>query len=120
VFFPLLLYFCLLFYFLVVFLPFGVCSPILFVGVRVLINAIDPTFLNVGSILVLSARVPKGFLLVIIVLPMLAALCGRPCSLYGPDHSFDPFPTIFWISYGGDVLWLVQGYCLGCPPFVFS
>jgi hypothetical protein len=84
-----------LFYFLVVFLPFGICSPILFVGVWVLISTIDPTFLGTGFVVVLSTRVPKGFFFfffsVIIVFPLLAALCGCPCSLDGLDHLFDPF-----------------------------
>jgi ABC-type multidrug transport system permease subunit len=96
-----------LFYFLVVFLPFGVCSPILFVEVWVLISAIDPTFFGAGSMVVLSTRVQEGFLLVIIVLPLLATLCGHPYSLDGSDYSFDPFSTVFWFSYGGIVLWLV-------------
>jgi hypothetical protein len=61
VFFPFSLYFYLLFYFLVVFLPFGICSPILFAGVWVLISTIDPTFLGTGFVVVLSTRVPKGF-----------------------------------------------------------
>ena len=60
-----------------------------------LTNAVDPLFLNVGFIVVFFVRVPKGFLLMIIVLPLLIALCGRPCSLDGLDHSFDPFPTVF-------------------------
>ena len=90
-FFPFLLYFYFLFYFLVVFMPFRVCSPILFVGVWVLISVIDPTVLDVSSMVVLSTRVLKGFLSVIIVLPLLAALCGCPCSIDGLDHSFDRF-----------------------------
>jgi hypothetical protein len=84
-----------LFYFLVVFLSFGVCLPIFFVGIWVLISAIDPTFLGVSSMVVLSTRVSKGFLLVILVLPLLAALCGRLCSLNGLNHLFDLFPTVF-------------------------
>jgi hypothetical protein len=83
VFFPFLLYFFLLFYFQGVFLPFSICSSILFVGVRVLISTIDTTFLGASFMVVLSTRVPKGFLSVIIVLPLLAALCGHPCFLDG-------------------------------------
>jgi hypothetical protein len=47
------------------------------------------------------------------VLPFNAALIGRLCSLDGPGHLFDPFPTVS--SYCID-LGLFQGYCLGCPP----
>jgi hypothetical protein len=57
VFFPFLLYLCCMFFFLVVFLPFGVCSLILFVGVWVLISVVDPTFLGTGSLVVLFVRV---------------------------------------------------------------
>jgi hypothetical protein len=117
VFFPFLLYFFLLLYFLGVFLPFRVCSSILFVGVRVLISTIDPTFLGAGSMVVLSTRVPKGFLLVIVVLPLLAALCGHPCFLDGPDHSFDRFSgslmVVLFCGWFKVVVWVAY-------PFVFS
>jgi hypothetical protein len=117
VFFPFLLYFFLLLYFLGVFLPFRVCSSILFVGVRVLISTIDPTFLGAGSMVVLSTRVPKGFLLVIVVLPLLAALCGHPCFLDGPDHSFDRFSgslmVVLFCGWFKAVVWVAH-------PFVFS
>ena len=58
--FPLLLYFFFLFNFMVVFLPFGVCSLILFLRVWVLINAIDSTFLNVGSLYKNTGRFSFG------------------------------------------------------------
>jgi hypothetical protein len=100
-----LLYCCLLDYFL-----------LMIVGVWVLFCAVDPTFLGVGSMVVLSVSVSKGFLWTF-VLPLSATLYGRLCSLDGPDHSFDPFPTVlwFWFSFGAG-FWLVQGVCLGCPP----
>jgi hypothetical protein len=100
-----LLYCCLLDYFL-----------LMIVGVWVLFCAVDPTFLGVGSMVVLSASVSEGFLSTL-VLPLSSALCGRLCSLDGPDHSFDPFSTVlwFWFSFGVG-FWLVQGVCLGSHP----
>jgi hypothetical protein len=86
------------------------------VGVCVLFIAIDPTFLDARSMMVLSANVSEGFLSTL-VLPLFAALCGRLCSFDGPDHSFDLFPTVFWFWFSfGTGFWLVQGICLGCPP----
>jgi hypothetical protein len=79
-----LLYCCLLDYFL-----------LMIVGVWVLFCIVDPTFLGARSMVVLSASVSEGFLSTL-VLPLSAALCGRLCSLDGPDHSFDSFPTVIW------------------------
>jgi len=87
------------------------------VGVWVLFCAIDPTLLGAGSMVVLFASVSEGFLSTL-VLPLSVALCGRLCSLDGPDHSFDPFPTVLWfLFFFGADFWLVQGVCLGYPPF---
>ena len=100
-----LLYCCLLDYFL-----------LMIVGVWVLFYVVDPTFLGAGSMVVLFASVLEDFLSTLI-LPLLAVLCGRLCSLDGLDHSFDPFLTVlwFWFSFGIS-FWLVQGVCLGYPP----
>jgi hypothetical protein len=101
-----LLYCCLLDYFL-----------LMIIGVWVLFCAVDPTFLDARSMVVLSSSVSEGFLSTL-VLPLFAVLCGRLCYLDGPDHSFDPFPTVLWFwFFFGTGFWLVQGICLGCPPF---
>jgi hypothetical protein len=54
---------------------------------------------------VLFIKVPEGFLSMILVLPLLTAFCGRPCSLDGQNYSFDPFQTVLWFAFRFLVGW---------------